>query len=620
MAEGFKIAEGYIELETRINDSANRANAERAGAQAGDVFAEATANHVRKNEGKLGKGLKDAVEPGSDRAGKSGGKRMLSGITSMLAGPMRAVFTDKLTSGLGEGMSSAVKSPAVLGVVVAAAAVIGTALASGIAATLSAALVGGLGLGVIGLGAYLLRNNKDIVAATKKLKSNIVKTFTDAAQPMAKPFAAALGIFNNLVTQLGPSIKQMFSGLAPAIVPLAQGLAGAITAMMPGLLALTDKAGPFLIWLAGKLPGVGAAIGGFFTTIAQNWPAIQAGFSAFMSDTGAVLGVLATAFIWLATHYGQVRSIISSVVSVIGTVVTALSPIVSFLVDMLGPLVVSTFTNIWHVIQGAFDIIIGLFQVFSGIIHGDWSQIWTGIKTILSGAWTVIKALFSQGVALVTTIFGRLLPALLGAAGRLVSGIGSKLGQLPGVAKRAALNLVSWFMSGVSSWGTKAKAKGQAVIQSIRGLFSGSGSWLIGAGRNIISGLIQGISDMIGSLKGKLSGVTGLIPDWKGPAERDAKLLRPNGRLIMGGLMDGVDDMLSPLRAQLGGITAGIPDMAVAGAGAIPAPAATGSSSSIGELHVHLQGVFDPTNPAGMREMIAKLYEALAAYQKTKRR
>jgi hypothetical protein len=63
-------------------------------------------------------------------------------------------------------------------------------------------------------------------------------------------------------------------------------------------------------------------------------------------------------------------------------------------------------------------------------------------------------------------------------------------------------------------------------------------------------------------VKSILGSVTNLIPDWKGPAERDAVLLRPAGGLIMGGLVDGIEDGKKPLRRSLSGITAGIPSMA----------------------------------------------------------
>jgi phage-related protein len=84
-------------------------------------------------------------------------------------------------------------------------------------------------------------------------------------------------------------------------------------------------------------------------------------------------------------------------------------------------------------------------------------------------------------------------------------------------------------------------------------------------GKSIIRGLINGVTSMFGALRDKLSLVTKLIPDWKGPLDKDKKLLRPTGQAIMGGLMGGISDQQPSLKRLLGNITAGIP--AAAGAG-----------------------------------------------------
>lgn len=80
-------------------------------------------------------------------------------------------------------------------------------------------------------------------------------------------------------------------------------------------------------------------------------------------------------------------------------------------------------------------------------------------------------------------------------------------------------------------------------------------------GKAVIQGLIDGIDSMLDALRRKLSSVTELIPDWKGPEERDRMLLFDSGRLIMAGLMDGIDSQVPALQQQLAGITGGIQSM-----------------------------------------------------------
>jgi len=85
------------------------------------------------------------------------------------------------------------------------------------------------------------------------------------------------------------------------------------------------------------------------------------------------------------------------------------------------------------------------------------------------------------------------------------------------------------------------------------------GSLLVSAGRNIIRGLINGINNMIGSLKSKLNQITNMIPNWKGPERVDRQLLFDTGRTIMGGLEHGITAGLPGLRSTLRDVTREIP-------------------------------------------------------------
>lgn len=81
-------------------------------------------------------------------------------------------------------------------------------------------------------------------------------------------------------------------------------------------------------------------------------------------------------------------------------------------------------------------------------------------------------------------------------------------------------------------------------IRSIPGragaIASGFGGVLVGAGRAIIQGLWDGMQAVWGSVTSWLSGLADIIPDWKGPMEKDRKILIPTGRVIMEGLGAGM--------------------------------------------------------------------------------
>ena len=93
------------------------------------------------------------------------------------------------------------------------------------------------------------------------------------------------------------------------------------------------------------------------------------------------------------------------------------------------------------------------------------------------------------------------------------------------------------------------------IPRAIKDVFVGAGSWLLDAGRKIIDGLLDGIKGAFNRVKDKLGELTSLLPDWKGPAQRDARILRPAGRKIIEGLDDGLADREPMIEKRLKRLT-----------------------------------------------------------------
>jgi TP901 family phage tail tape measure protein len=81
------------------------------------------------------------------------------------------------------------------------------------------------------------------------------------------------------------------------------------------------------------------------------------------------------------------------------------------------------------------------------------------------------------------------------------------------------------------------------------------GGVLVQAGRNVINGLINGISSRVGDLKGYLGQIGGWIASWKGPPAYDLKILHGAGQLIVKGLQNGIASAVPALKSQLKGVT-----------------------------------------------------------------
>lgn len=141
---------------------------------------------------------------------------------------------------------------------------------------------------------------------------------------------------------------------------------------------------------------------------------------------------------------------------------------------------------------------------------------------------------------------------------QLVTGLFQILAQ-PGVLEgllNAIITLLSYAANGIIEYGVPLFVKASTLlVEAIVNAFAGAGTWLLAAGFELIGGLMEGISEGLAPLTNLLTSVTDMIPEWKGPPERDKNLLRGNGRLIMQSLTKGISDEEGNLEQTLGGVT-----------------------------------------------------------------
>ena len=201
MAESFKVADGFVavfaDVDRRVVSSSASDAADEAGRVLGDGITRESSRSIRRNRGSF------------VTAGSMVGAEMGGGLLKSVGG-----------MGASLGASLSALGPYAIG----AAAAVGVAMAPALMAGLAGSITAGAGLGVIGLGAFLLREEPAMVAAATSLKDKTVSVFKTAAQPMLEPFVKSLGLIQNMVERLAPSFNQAFLSMAPAIEPLTRGL------------------------------------------------------------------------------------------------------------------------------------------------------------------------------------------------------------------------------------------------------------------------------------------------------------------------------------------------------------------------------------------------------------
>lgn len=238
-----------------------------------------------------------------------------------------------------------------------------------------------------------------------------------------------------------------------------------------------------------------------------------------------------------------IETAMDAVQSVIETVLDVVQGVWERTHDSLESFAQQIWDSIKALIESTLDVIQGILETVMGLISGDWERAWEGIKQTLQGIWDGIEAIVDLGIASVQT--------LLDVGWAVVAEIFDEAWDGLKDAVSTGTDEVVGFM--------------RELPDRILNALGDLSSLLYGIGRDILNGLIDGITSKIGDLTGKLSEVTNLIPDWKGPPEKDRKLLLPAGRMIMEGLDQGLQAGQGDIMRRLMGLTDSIGSFSVPG-------------------------------------------------------
>lgn len=227
----------------------------------------------------------------------------------------------------------------------------------------------------------------------------------------------------------------------------------------------------------------------------------------------------------------------------------------------------SAATKVWTGIQAAFNAVMALNPIMLVVIaiialvaiiiiaykrsetfRAIVDKVFAALAKAARWVWDKIRPFFTwlggvfrkvwEGISRVWT--GTLAPFFKNLPGRITRGIGNLNSLLLQKGKDVLNGLkrgAQWVWDhSVIGWLWNRKS---AIGRAIGNL----GSTLFGAGKDLLRGLRDGIQYAWDTyVKPLLSKVTDMIPDWKGPIERDRELLAPAGTAIMQGLADSMDD------------------------------------------------------------------------------
>lgn len=352
----------------------------------------------------------------------------------------------------------------------------------------------------------------DALTTAAPLLSQLLTALTPIISAVGGAFLQALTAVLPVVLQLAQVFGQVLlvalravQPVLPIIVQLVQQLAGmiagALTTATPTLVQIGQLLGQVLVTaVTGLAPSLPVLAQAFITVIEALLPLVP----PLLSLVDALLPPLTELVLALVPVLVQAANTFATVVRAIAPLVALLAEVLIPIIETLLGVVENVFGLIGSIIQGAMRYVQGVIDTVLGLITGDWDRAWSGVKNVLGGIWDSIKGVVTNGIQGLLRLFVEL-------PGRILSALGD-LGGL-----------------------------------------------LVEAGKNIIRGLIRGLEAAWQWIKDKLSLLTDLLPDWKGPPARDRVLLAPTGRMIMGGFLRGLEDGTPQIRDYLGDLTDTLP-------------------------------------------------------------
>jgi phage-related protein len=426
--------------------------------------------------------------------------------------------------------------------------------------------------------------------------------------PMLAPVFATLGpAIVGVINALGPAIQ----GIAPSLQVVAAALAEAFAAIGPSLGPLGAAIGQVISALAPLLPLVGQIVAMLATSLAPVFSMLAATLAPviqqLVSALAPILPTLAGAFaqlvvaltplatgigLALADLIGQLAPIFPLLAQAVVQLVAAFVPLIAQLTAALLPILpplVQAFMAIVNAVLPLVPPIIGLVAALAPLV----SQVLRIIAPLLQFAaaiagWAVINivvplvklivAALVGFIGILTTVVNKVtwfIGAVIGFFKKLyndlvgnsiipdlINGVISWFARLPGRILGAIRGLISLIanvfraaaravMSVVRSLVSDAVSGLRSLLSRAKGALSGAASTLVGVGRDLVRGLINGVKAMAGQVVSAAKGVVkGAVDGAKSllGISSPSKVFAQIGRDVGAGFIKGLTGTASDIK------------------------------------------------------------------------
>lgn len=241
-------------------------------------------------------------------------------------------------------------------------------------------------------------------------------------------------------------------------------------------------------------------------------------------------------------------------------IATNIMPVLAPIIDFIGSFVIDTISRIMATLKLLIDVLSGVIEFIVGVFTGDWEKAWGGIskiwestwefiKNILTISWNFIRDTLKAAIEFITNIFTAIWNFIKDTLGKIWDKISSIFNQVSSFISdiwNTIWGTISRFVGNIwksiSNTISKVPGKFREIFNGVKNFLSNFDLWSVG--RDIISGLINGIGSMASAVWNKAksiaSGIGSAIKGFFG-INSPSKLMKSYGGYIGQGLYLGID-------------------------------------------------------------------------------
>lgn len=320
-------------------------------------------------------------------------------------------------------------------------------------------------------------------------------------------------VFNALPPDIGGPLKTAFETIADVVETVAPVVTGAIDAIVGVIQTIAPVVAPLIPLIAGIVAGI-------------------AGMSVITSIIGAIsgaVGFLTTVIIPAISMIGSIPGLIAVIMSVLGGPITIIGAIIGAIVAFI-----ATNEDMRNKVMEVFGVVrntvLGALNTVLNIVN----RVWPAIRAVIGSTLGVIKSLVQTNFNIIRTV----ITTAMNVVRSIVAAVSAAMQGNWSGALNAMKSAVSAAIGGIKSiFGTLRGA--------VMGALSGIGGWLVGAGQDLIQGLVNGISGAVGWVTNAVSNLcSNALSTLKGffGIGSPSRLMKEMGGYLMQGLAIGIDD------------------------------------------------------------------------------